>query len=263
MFRHPFARVTFWLLVVLPGIPFVLGSVAYGIYVFWPRDYSAVTDVALAPATEHLLLAAHGVRDRPASWSDGLAVLAGKRQPGLQAISLDWRPFSDNPFLCSVMARRIGRALGEKFAAQKHLKTVHAVGHSCGAFVVLGLCEGLKSRAEAPRIHTTYLDPVSVYAGFFWQYGRNHFGSCADFSDNYFDHRDGVPGSDEALPLTYNVDVTELGVQLADREPPHNWPTRYYLQAYGSGVVPLQASFDDFPRGTETNALPSAAHTKP
>lgn len=259
--RHLLFKLALWVLVLLPGIPFVVLSLAYTGYVFWPRNIDAITAIDLDPEARTLVVAAHGVRDSAASWSDELRLALGR--DGTQAVSLDWRPYSDSPLVCSVVARRIGRAIGQK-VAQQHgsLQAIHAIGHSCGAFVALGICEGMRTMAGVEgkpiRIHTTYLDPVSVYAGFFWRYGVDHFGRCADFSDAYIDTRDGVPGSNELLPFAHTFDVTAVGRAQAPDEPPHNWPARYYVLAAQRAALmaPDEANYQHFPRGQLTVVEP-------
>ncbi len=236
-------------------MPFILVSLGFSIYAFWPWDISEVTSVDIANSATHISISAHGVKDNPKSWSDKLQLaMTNKSMGNQQNISLDWRPFSKNPFICSVAAKRIGKKIGEKIAKVTSVKSIHAIGHSCGAFVVLGLCEGVKATTPSIKVQTTYLDPVSVYAGFFWQYGVNNFGRCGDFSDAYIDKEDTVPGSNQRLPNAYTFDVTQLRIEGHVDEDPHNWPTKYYLDAIKNELVPLYIDSGDkldiiYPKG--------------
>ncbi len=235
-----------WLTVIIPGIPFILGSLAFIIFAFWPRDLSGVTGFKLNPGAEYISISAHGVKDNHTSWSDKLQQIMGvKTAVKQQNISLDWQKFADDVLICSVSGKRIGYQLGKRIALETQTKLIHAVGHSCGSFVVLGLCEGAKEFNKEIKVQTTYLDPVSVYAGFFWQYGIEYFGSCADFSDTYIDTQDTVPGSNQNLPNSYTFDVTALKFDKKIQIAPHNWPTKYYLSAYEAEQIPLLISGND------------------
>lgn len=248
-------RKVIFFVIIIPGIPFILGSLGYVIYAFWPWDISNITNIKIVPSAGHISISAHGVNDSPASWSDDLQLAISKKtNQSQQSISLDWRPFSNNPLICSVIAKRIGKVIGEKIAQTDSVKSIHAIGHSCGAFVVFGLCEGVKASGRDIKIQTTYLDPVSVYAGFFWQYGVNNFGSCAGFSDAYIDTGDTVPGSNQTLHNAHTFDVTQVRLDHHSGEIPHNWPTIYYKDAYINDLVPLYINFGDklntmYPRG--------------
>ncbi len=229
-----------FVLIVIPGIPFILASLGFTIYTFWPRDISKVTNIDITNLTTHITISAHGVKDSPESWSDELqTIMSNKPISNQQNISLDWRPFSDNPFICSVSAKRIGRQIGEKIAKSTSIKSIHAIGHSCGAFVVLGLCQGVKATSNDIKIQTTYLAPVSVYAGLFWQYGINNFGSCGDFSTAYIDKNDTTPGSNQKQLNAHTFDVTQLRIKEQINVTPHNWPTKYYMKALKHGKTPL------------------------
>ncbi|MBU2971708.1 hypothetical protein KO527_20365 [Pseudoalteromonas sp. C2R02] len=225
---------------IIPGIPFILGSLGFITYAFWPRDLSSVINIPLNSKAEFFSVSAHGVKDNPDSWSDELQKLIKQNNivKSQQNISLNWSEFSDNVFICSVSAKKIGHQLGQRLLKETKVKSIHVIGHSCGAFVALGLCEAVKEQSSDIKIQTTYLDPVSVYAGVWWNYGIDKFGTCADFSDSYIDTRDGVPGSNINLPYTATFDVTELGVKNNNMKP-HNWPTQYYLSAYRNKKVPL------------------------
>ena len=243
--KQKLIRLIFYWVVLLPGIPFVLVSIGITSYVYWPRDFSAVSELSVAPDTEYITLSAHGVKDSPASWSDELQqLMAIKPYAQLGKIaqqnhSIDWQRFSNNVFICSVSGKRIGIEIGERLAKQANLNAIHAIGHSCGSFVVLGICEGAKSVNPQIVVQTTYLDPVSVYSGFFWDYGLEHFGSCADFSDNYIDTRDTIPGSNQPLTHAYTFDVTKRQTKADAEFPPHAWPPQFYLNAYKAGNVPI------------------------
>jgi len=243
--QHLLLRWLWWLAVIIPGVPFIVISVGFQLYAHWPRNYSEITTIAVSPQSQYLSLSAHGVKDTPDSWSNQLQNII-KHSNNIQLaglakaqISLAWQPYSDNALLCSVTGKKIGEKLAEKIAQLPKLKAVHLIGHSCGSFVIYGLCEKLKQMKPTTVIQTTYLDPVSIYSGVFWRYGVNHFGDCADFSDSYIDTQDGVPGSNEKLKNAYTFDVTRLRLEQNLSYPPHAWPTHFYLDAYKNQQVPV------------------------
>lgn len=228
----------------------------------WPRDYQDVVNIALDPEVEYLTFSAHGVKDTPASWSDELQRTYSQIQQlpfsdlKKQQISFSWQPYSDNVFNCSVDGKNIGIRLGEQIAQLPKLKGVHLVGHSCGSFVILGVCEALKERKVSMSVQTTYLDPVSVYSGIFWDYGVNNFGRCADFSDAYIDIQDTVPGSNQALRNAYTFDVTHTRVSNKLDYAPHAWPTMFYIHALKKNQVPIYyKSTHKFSAGFQKNML--------
>lgn len=243
--KHRLFRWLWWLGVVIPGVPFILVSIGFMLMMHWPRDYQDVVNIAFDPEVEYLTFSAHGVKDTPASWSDELQRTYSdlKHMPfselNKQQVSFSWRPYSDNVFNCSVAGKNIGMRLGEQMAKLPMLKGVHLVGHSCGSFVIFGICEALKEKKASISVQTTYLDPVSVYSGVFWDYGVRYFGSCADFSDAYIDTQDTVPGSNEALSHAYTFDVTQARVSNKIDSAPHAWPTLFYIHALKNNQLPI------------------------
>ena len=111
----------------------------------------------------------------------------------------------------------------------------------------------MRARRREVVIQSTYLDPVSVYGGLFWNYGLTRFGACADFSDAYIDTEDGVPGSNQRLPSAHTFDVTQARKRTTFSGSPHVWPTAYYQQLVQRGQhLDLQRDrnlLSKFPRG--------------
>jgi len=243
--KHSLIRWAWWLAVVIPGVPFVIISVGLIVYMHWPRGYQEVINFTLQDKTQYLTLSAHGVKDTPSSWSDHLQETMSKvtlpQLNGLQQehISLSWQPYSNNPLTCSVAGKKIGAKLGKTINKLPNILAVHLIGHSCGAFVIYGLCQELKSINKSIHIQTTYLDPVSIYSGIFWQYGINNFGSCADFSDSYIDTEDTVPGSNQVIKNSFTFDVTEIRKEKKYTYAPHNWPPHFYVGAYKKKIIPI------------------------
>jgi hypothetical protein len=233
-------RLFVWLFLIIPTTCFVVATIAYFIVLFWPHDISNIAKVTLNNHTKHLLIAAHGVKDSPQNWGVPLQRIVNQSAPkDQQFINIDWRPYSNNPLICSVAARRIGESLAQQIADSNQIQSVHTIGHSCGAFLVYGLSQQIKQLNKTIKVQSTYLDPVSIYAGVFWDYGVNNFGRHADFSDAYIDTEDTVPGSNTALKHAISFDVTAIKYQQGRKISPHNWPPHFYIQAMTEGRLPL------------------------
>lgn len=252
----------FWLFlffVVLPGIPFVLGTLGVALYTWWPIPLDRVEVPTMDANVEHIVLLAHGLEDSPASWSADVAHSFASTDPATGVVPLDWRPYSDDTFRCSVDGMRIGEQIGGQWSRLGALASIHLIGHSCGAFVVQGLCEAVAAARPEVQIQATFLDPVAIYGGFFWEYGIDRFGDCADFAEAYIDTGDGVPGSNVALPHTHTFDVTSARPADFDASP-HVWPTAYYARLARRGRQPELRAQPDLgerhPRGETSGPLP-------
>lgn len=190
------------------------------------------------PQASHLVLIAHGVRDSPLTWSSSLAdLLKARHGDGTAVYPVNWNPYSNDVFRCAVSAKRIGHKIGAIIASRDQIESLHLIGHSCGAFVVYGICREVKSNAPRITIQSTYLDPLSVY-GAWWDYGPDKFGRCSDFADSYIDVDDDVPGSNRPLPHAFTVDVTQARVKNNININPHNWPTLYYQLITKNDIAP-------------------------
>lgn len=261
-----FLLLLFTVFITLPVTSFILGSAILLGYIYWPADYSRMAIPQINPMARHIILIAHGHGDDTASWATPLKATLERENSSAadaaQVIALDWNAYSSSTFRCSVNGMRIGRTLGEAMAKSTELHSVHLIGHSCGAFVVLGLCESLNSIRNDIGVQSTYLDPVSIYGGLNWNYGIKHFGECANFSDAYIDTGDSVSGSNQLIPNTHTFNVTNARKSVEFSMSPHVWPTYYYQQLVKSGTYPnLKTSSDlwvRYPRGKieQVDALP-------
>lgn len=226
-----------------PTMLFILISTLLFAYMYWPKANVVFDHFEIGNDSTYLVINSHGVNDSPNSWPTLLKKAIQTTHVDelsnykVQVINIDWQLLANNPISCAVQGKRIGEQIGKKIAQKPQVTVVHAVAHSCGAFVNYGICLALKQLAPEKLVQTTYLDPVSVYAGIWWHYGVHRFGSCADFSDAYIDTEDGVPGSNVRLPHSRTQDVTSLkniaGVAA------HAWPTYYYVQAYQQLKLPI------------------------
>lgn len=238
---RPWRKWLLWglaIVVGLPGIPFVLVTLGLVVYMYWPLRISEVVLPEIDPSATHVVVLSHGLRDDPTTWTAPLKAKIDARMAGAQVIAFDWSRQAEDTFRCSLDGTRLGTELGRSLAASDALASVHLVAHSCGSFVSLGICEALREAGRDVQIQTTFLDPVTIYGGFFWGYGLDHFGTCADFSDAYIDTGDTVPGSNQALPHAHTFDVTEARERAGYAGSPHVWPTVYYQELLGRGAAP-------------------------
>jgi pimeloyl-ACP methyl ester carboxylesterase len=236
---------------ILPVLSFLLASTAIMAYIFWPTDLSRITMPSIDPTAKNVVVLAHGLNDNPSSWSTDLKHKFKQRllkeRETSEVIALDWNPYSKSALRCSVHGKRIGAAIGYQMAESARLKSAHLIGHSCGAFVILGLCEALKAERSDIQIQTSYLAPVNIYGGIFWNYGSSHFGRCASFSDAYFDREDTI-GENRATVHSYSFDITDARKKLDERVSPHIWPTIYYRQLVESGLYPNLRNYANLPK---------------
>ncbi len=249
------------LFAVIPLVSFVLANIVFLSYMYWFQNFDDMQFPVINEEAEHVIILSHGLGDTTESWTSPLKLLfEEKEEPGVQVVSLDWNPYSKNTFRCSIDGMRIGAKVAEQINTMKSLKTLHLIGHSCGSFVVLGLCEAMKESRPDIRIQTTYLDPVAIYGGLFWNYGVDHFGGCGDFSDAYIDIEDGVPGSNQSLTNAHTFNVTDVRKASQYKKNPHVWPTVYYQQLVEAGAIldyrKDQSVVLTYPKGVMTDVRP-------
>ncbi len=240
--RAVLVKLFLWL-VVYPGIPFIVGTIGIIGYANWPRSFETFDLPNIASTTEQVVFIVHGKDDNAKTWAlEMQEIYRNQSDTSTQVFALDWTPYSDNFLRCSVDGRHIGKRLGEQLATHTNVKNVHLIGHSAGAFVVYGLCEGMKRVNESIQVQTTYLDPLGIYGGIRRDYGLNNFGDCADFSEAYIDVESGVPGSNEPLRKAHTFDVTGLRSTQLFTGSPHIWPVRYYMSVVRNGRANQWAS---------------------
>lgn len=228
--KHSNALV-FWLLFFafyLPIGSFFLASAALLLYVFWPLQ-SYIVEVPQT-TSKNIVVISHGLKDSNQTWATKLKGAIEHNSPDSNVVAIDWSPYAGNAFTCAVNGRRIGNQIAETLIDSDSLANVKVVGHSCGAFVNFGICEGLKAHKPRIEVESVFLDPVSVYGGIRWNFGLNNFGSCADKSMTIFDTEDNVPGSNQAPKYSKGIDVTDLKQQYDYSGTAHQWPIYYYIQ---------------------------------
>jgi len=87
-------RLLLWLLVIIPGVPFVVGITGYLFYVFWPQSYGHLESLELREDVANLIVISHGLGDNSKSWGDELGLILESQRSDAQIISLDWNPWS-------------------------------------------------------------------------------------------------------------------------------------------------------------------------
>jgi len=224
----------FWFLFIIPGGMFLAASLFIAVYssLPWPTGKNVKMEY-VEDGIEEVILLVHGKGDSSSSWADSFAaeLKSSILSDHQQVVTVDWGEYSNDLFRCTLNARRIGHDLGKQLNSHKTLKKLHLVGHSSGSFVVYGICEAMKDLNGDIYIHTTYLDPVSILGGMGCRFGTRNFGSCADISDAYIDHEDGIPGSNEPLKNSHTFDVSALKNTAGFTGSPHLWPIIYYREA--------------------------------
>ncbi|MGJ8670202.1 MAG: hypothetical protein ACSHXK_11990 [Oceanococcus sp.] len=222
-----------WLLlciVVLPGIPFILGSLGIVLFANWPSPNLQWTVTPLPLGAQNLTLVTHGKGGNADGWvSELVANLSRPAPPSSFVVGVDWHDASYNLFRCSVNGARIGERLAKDVLANNpELRRVHFIAHSAGSFMAYSFCQTIKKASPEIHVKTTYLDPSSIYRGIDWTYGTRHFGNCSDESEAYYNVGDGAPGSEQALQHAQSHDITAL--KPSGWSNGHLWPVEYYLQ---------------------------------
>lgn len=226
--KQHWLRLAIWLFIIIPTVPFVVVTLALIGYTYWPINDDKLAIELPHQNSDHLTVLIHGLKDDVTSWAQPLQKTL-EQQPNSNVLALNWQVYAQDVFRCSTN----GIAIGERLAAKilnhsPRLNSVHLVAHSCGSFVALGACRVLKQQRPQFKVHSTYLEPVSVFGAIFWDYGIDNFGQCSDFSDAYIDTRDRIPGSNQALTHAVTFDVTAQAKIAQFNGRPHQWPIAFY-----------------------------------
>lgn len=219
----------FLIVFIFPGIPFVLGSIGILLYANWPSSAGVVTHAPIKSDISKLWLVTHGKGDNANTWVlPMVAELKKQADQQTQVIAIDWQEGAQSLLRCSRNASVIGEELAETALKNTQLQQVHFIAHSAGSFMAYQFCKTLKKYRKDIQVSITYLDPVSVYRGLWWNYGVQHFGRCADASIAYINSDDAVPGSNVQLDFAKTIDVTAL--KPKDFSNGHVWPVEYFYQ---------------------------------
>jgi hypothetical protein len=178
------------------------------------------------------VLVVHGSGDTPARWATGLIESLAPRVASadqVEFLAYDWAEASKDKLAAAENGDHEGEAIARVLLAQPDLTHVHVIAHSAGAWVAHGIEEAFERRTQRPSLHLTFLDPFQGL-GLNFNWGASRFGAKADFSDNYLDREDGVPGTELPLRAAHTWDVTNQAAR-GDAYPGkegHWWPTKAY-----------------------------------
>lgn len=203
------------------------------------------------------IVIAHGWNSGPQFWEDHPTRPANQRtnlrdnivaQLGAAAANydiwvLDWSADSTDtgsaPFRATeIRAEKQGAFVARNLIAQNSYENVHFIGHSLGGRVIETASTIIKQKANAPVIHTTFLD---AYTPYFWD---RIYGSTSDWSEHIY-NRDNATNTQANLPFAMNVDATARRDDDADRPTSinpftdtalaaawgHGWPRRMYVRS--------------------------------
>lgn len=244
MFNSPNATTTWTrllvlILIILPAILFVVGTIGMLLFIYLPSDIQDNYELPPLGKNSHLIVIAHGMKDSPESWGYSLKNQLENNSDQSAIAVIDWSGSAKNPLTCSVNATRIGGQIASQLSGFNGLKSVHLIGHSCGSFLIQGVCDALTQTRPEIKMQNTFLAPVSIYGGVHWDYGLANFGNCGDFNEVYVDSGDKGPGQYQWWPRSFTFDVTDVRVQSDYRGSPHLWPITYYQGLVAKNSHPL------------------------
>lgn len=160
------------------------------------------------------------------------AKCAGKTQ---YAAMIDWSALSSNILQASFNGQRVGRETARRLlercndstANARHLKAVHLIGISVGAFAADEACATIKSQLGVSiTCQLTLLDPFQQRGVIGTGYGNANFGESADYAVHYLNTDDPVPSTNE--PLTQYCGVVDITKLRPESIFGHDWPVVYY-----------------------------------
>ena len=247
-------------IVVLPAVPFVIGACVLLVIANYPDDFSEFKLPTLASSTEHVIIFAHGKSATPDIWEHALdAPLSTISTSGAAEIFIpNWNHWSNSFLKVSLNGYLLGKLFGQHLAKANTgtLTGMHVAGHSAGAFFAYGVCEGAKEVDPGLKIQTTYIAPLSIYRGLFLNYGTNHFGDCADFSDTYIHGMDPTPGANLPVLHSHSFDLTKSTKYREHQNiTPHAFPLYYYAKSFLRGTVPRLTQQTDLERLFPANKI--------
>ncbi len=229
-----------------------------------------------SPGKDSLVFITHGWRKITDSgdfaWVNDMATVISNRlfdtgQSNWDVVSYNWSAglyssLTLLPDTALMNGYTRGHCLGESIRTQAWTH-VHLIGHSAGSAVIQGIADALDGSGKT--VHTTFLDPfLSLFTATF--YGRTHYGTHADWSDNYFAHDITTKFTEGKVNNTHNVEVTWLDPQkntvprlcaipfsnpsetsmhqcgYLSASSRHEWPHEFYLKSVSNGF----ASYPDY-----------------
>ena len=252
----------FFIFVVLPGIPFIPGVVGFVVFTFFPGDFSGFSPkFPNNPATDsvtptHIEVVIHGKDSNPEQMQAIISFgnICPDETRNNYRLFPDWSHWAGNFLRVSLNSFHLGQIFGEQLANTTEATSVHLISHSAGAFFAYGACQAIREKNSDIRIQATYLAPLSIKHLFQRDFGTRHFGSCADFSDSYYDEEDDVPGASKPLFNAFSFNVTALRATCRLNPcKPHLSPVYWYGQALTNHLVPVLNSGEEilnlYPKG--------------
>ena len=196
----------------------------------------------LTADVEEVTLVFHGAAGQDQYTDELMANLRAKCARKTQYVAMiDWSALSSNILQASFSGQRVGREAarrllerccngGNTSSSSKgtcHLKRVHLIGISVGAFAADEACAAIKNQlGENVQCQLTLLDPFQQRGVVGTGYGNGNFGKTADYAIHYLNTDDPVPSTNE--PLTKHCAVVDITKLRPEEIFGHDWPLVYY-----------------------------------
>jgi len=139
-------------------------------------------------------------------------------------------------------AQRVGKSIGRQLALSKQIKRIHCVGISVGSFAadscISEFCRARRYSNETLSTHLTLLCPFQQRGIIGFNYGAKHFGTSAEFCEQFYSSDDPVPSCKSRIHAAHSIDVATSKLRNSFTSSfgdgsIHSFPVYYY----GSIVV--------------------------
>jgi pimeloyl-ACP methyl ester carboxylesterase len=208
---------------------FTLLAVSVAFLSCGPQIATKEAQLPVASLKDVWVIVLHGSGDNAERWpKDMVETLRGMSvmPERVEWIAYDWSEAALDRLTVADNGELEGRAIAA-IIRERGLSHVHVIGHSAAAHVAEGIEAGLAEMEGRPTLHLSLLDP---YLGrdldFNW--GKTRIGTVADFTDQWLNIGDGVPGTDAPITSAHVFDVTKAPGAPGGRKG-HFWPTQAYL----------------------------------
>jgi len=177
-------------------------------------------------------------------WDDNDSEILGDDAPGnakFQQVTsrlvttVDWSEHTGTLFTAAYNSEAVGDAVADTLWKSVHVRSVHCVGISVGAFAANAAARYFSHLSEkSHHVRLSLLDPFCSRGLWGGGYGRKNFGRYADYAEQYLNTDDPVPTTNDPLPLCACVDVTGSSDRdefvLPENETYHCWPLVFYAR---------------------------------
>jgi hypothetical protein len=219
--------------------------------------------------TRDITIIFHGAGGQDSNTDELLKVLRSGSAKTSFVKMVDWSQDSADILKASIKGSSIGKTLGNqlKVILQKQsesssnsatetsteIRNVHIIGISVGAFSANEMVQTLDSTLHPSLrrnifLQLTLLDPFQQKAVLGFKYGKDNFGTGADYAQQLLNTDDPVPSTNDSLPYCATTDVTSLRPSEVFG---HDWPLIYYTDelkgngdaaasSLGFGMVPTK-----------------------